>query len=252
VLALPALIALPPVPAFAQRAVFGHELLDTLLRTHVRDGLVDYDGVARDPRLPRYLAQLDAFEPAVLPRAERLAFWLNAYNAYTLALIVRHGERESIRNINKTFGLALKGPWRERLVRIGGKTYSLDDVEQRIIRPTFQEPRVHFALVCAALGCPTLRSEAYRGELLESQLDDQTRHFLLASPDKNRIDISAGRVVLSPIFDWYGEDFGGSRVALGRYLSRFFPPGPERALLEGGRFALTYSTYDWRLNTQRR
>ncbi len=231
---------------------FDHRDFDSLLNIHVRAGLVHYDAFANAPAFRRYLDRLDAFDPSALSRTEQLAFWINAYNAYTIALIVAHDERVSIRNINRTLGLSLKGPWRERVVRVGGKRYSLDDVEHRIIRPIFREPRVHFALVCAALGCPPLRSEAYRGDLLDAQLDDQARHFLLMTPMSNRVDASARRVVLSPIFDWFKEDFGGSPDAIGRFVARYFPPGSERSLLESGRFVLTFSEYDWRLNAQRK
>jgi len=200
----------------------------------------------------RYLGRLAAFDPASLPRAEVLAFWINAYNAYTIALVVKHDERESIRNINRSFGLALKGPWRERLVRVGGRRYSLDEVEHEIIRPRFGEPRIHFALVCAALGCPPLRNEAYRGDALEAQLEEQTRRFLREAPDRHRVDVAGRRVSLSPIFDWYGEDFGGSAAAIGRFVAHYFPAGAERTLLESGRFELSFTRYDWALNGIRR
>lgn len=247
-----AALLVAPVVAGAQARAFDHAGFDALLRAHVRAGLVDYDAFARDPRFERYLDDLAAFDPASLPRADALAFWIDAYNAYTIALIVSHDERASIRNINRSFGLALKGPWRERLVRVGGRTYSLDEVEHGIIRPRFAEPRIHFALVCAALGCPPLRSEAYRGEVLEAQLEEQTRRFLRDAPDRNRVDVARRRVELSRIFDWYGEDFGGSAAAIGRFVGRYFPPGPERALLESGRFELSFTRYDWALNAARR
>ncbi len=241
-----------PVTLAAQAVTFDHGDFDGLLRAHVRDGLVDYDAFARAPAFERYLDRLGTVDPASLPQAHALAFWINAYNAYTIALIIRHDERKSIRNINRSFGLALKGPWRERLVRVGGRSYSLDEVEHEIIRPRFREPRIHFALVCAALSCPPLRSEAYRGEALEAQLEEQTRRFLSEAPGRNRVDVAGRRVALSPIFDWYKEDFGGSAAAIGRFVARFFPPGAERALLESGQFELSFTRYDWALNAVRR
>lgn len=235
----------------AAPARFDHSLLDALLKKHVRGGLVDYDGLAKAPELPRYLDALSRADVAALPDKERLAFWINAYNAYTLHLINKHGERESIRNINKTLGVVkAKGPWQEEIVRAGGRVLSLDDVEHGIVRKEFQEPRIHFALVCAAVSCPPLRTEAYTGEALFAQLQDQARVFLLQSPAKNRVDVPAKTVYLSKIFDYYKEDFGGTEAAIGKYVATFHPPGPARALLESGAFKLEYTEYDWSLNKQ--
>jgi hypothetical protein len=226
-----------------------HSAFDALLREHVAEGLVDYDAFARSPQLGRYLDQLATAKLDGLSDPELLAFWINVYNAYTIQQINAHEERDSIRNINKTLGLLpLKGPWSEKMVRAAGQTLSLDDVEHEIIRKQFHEPRIHFALVCAALGCPPLRSEAYTGARLEEQLEDQARLFLLRSPARNRVDVTTGTVWVSPILVWYKGDFGGTDEALGRYLSRYWEEGPERELLEAGRFRLEKTDYDWTLN----
>jgi hypothetical protein len=135
------------------------------------------------------------------------------------------------------------------MVRAGGRSLSLDDVEHEIIRKQFAEPRIHFALVCAALGCPPLRSEAYTARRLEDQLEDQARAFLLGSPDKNRVDAGAATVWASPILVWYKDDFGGNDAALGRFLARYWPEGAERDLLRSGRFRLRQTDYDWTLNS---
>src|SRR5688572_12953552 len=143
---------------------FDHGALDGLLARHVRNGLVDYDAFEASPEFREYLGSLAAFDPRLLPRDEQLAFWINAYNAYTIELINRHDERKSIRNINKSIGFIKGyGPWKEKLAVVGDSAYGLDEIEQKIIRPEFREPRIHFALVCAAMGCPPLRSEAYTG-----------------------------------------------------------------------------------------
>ncbi len=231
---------------------FDHSLFDTLLRRHVASGMVDYEAFAGAPEFGRYLASLDRADTAALEPEERLAFWINAYNAYTIQLINRHGERESIRKINRTAGLfAGHGPWREKLVKVGGQTYHLDNVEHDIIRKQFKEPRIHFALVCAAMGCPPLRSEAYTGARVFEQLDDQARTFLLHSPGKNRLDAARRTLYASPIIaTYYREDFGANDAAIARYLSRFWPAGPERALLESGAVRLVPTDYDWTLNSQ--
>lgn len=227
-----------------------HAAFDELLRSSVNaQGLVDYDAFARSDSFEAYLEQLARTVPRSLPQAERLAFWINAYNAYTIALINRHGERRSIRNINRTLGFIRgKGPWSEPIAVIGGKAFTLDQIEHEIIRTEFTEPRIHFALVCAAIGCPPLRQEAYAGATLNDRLDDQARTFLRESPGKNRVDVASGVVTLSPIFDWYGSDFGASPAEIGRYLSRYFD-GAERELLASGEFRLRFSEYDWSLNS---
>ncbi len=242
------LLGVPGAPAAA--ATFDHRAFDALLRAHVREGRVDYDAFAAAPSFASYLGALSKADPGRLSPEERLAFWINAYNAYTIQLVNAHKERESIRNINKTLGVVkAKGPWNEPIVRAGGRVLSLDDVEQRIIRKEFQEPRIHFALVCAAVSCPPLRDEAYTGQRLTTQLQEQATAFLLRSPASNRVDVAARKVHLSPIFDWYKDDFGGT-AALGRYVGGFHPPGPARTLLESGAFELVFTDYDWRLNSR--
>ncbi|HUG54862.1 MAG TPA: DUF547 domain-containing protein [Vicinamibacteria bacterium] len=237
--------------AAAPAQTVDHSLFDGLLRRHVTEGLVDYGAFARAPELARYLDLLDRVRPDTLPRDEQLAYWINLYNAATIHLVNKHGERESIRNINKSFGLLrLKGPWRERFVRAGGALYTLDDVEHGIIRKRFAEPRIHFALVCAAMGCPPLRAEAYTGEALDDQLEDQAELFLLRTPQKNRVDPAGGKVYVSQIFRWFSEDFGGSREAIGRYIAGFYPEGPEKQRLLSGDFDLIETDYDWTLNRQ--
>jgi hypothetical protein len=240
-----------PAPLMAQAGL--HDDFDRLLRAHVQEGLVDYDAFRESPAFARYLARLAATDPAPLARDERLAFWINAYNAYTIAQINAHGERTSIRNINKSLGLvSTGGAWRERMATVGGRRYTLDEIEHERIRPVFREPRVHFALVCAAMSCPPLRSEAYTGARLDAQLDDQAARFLQQSPGKNRVDVAANTVFLSRIFDWYGKDFAPDRVGLLRWLARYWPNGAERAVLDGGRARVEWTPYDWSLNIQRK
>ena len=167
-LALPvAAAALLATPAAAQQA-FDQSAWSGLLKAHVVNGIVDYPAFKAAPEFEAYLGRLAAFDPATLPTKDRLAFWINAYNAYTIELILRHDETESIRNINKTLFLKAYGPWKEKLAVVGGTAYGLDQIEQDIIRPEFKEPRIHFALVCAAMGCPPLRSEAYAGARLDA------------------------------------------------------------------------------------
>jgi Protein of unknown function, DUF547 len=243
----------------ASAGAFDHSAFDALLRKHVALGLVDYDGF-KGPDFKAYLASLDKADPATLGDKERLAWWINVYNAYTIELINKHQERDSIRNINKSLGIIKGyGPWKEQLVKAGGKVYHLDNVEHDIIRKQWNEPRIHFALVCAAMGCPPLRSEAYTAARLEDQLHDQAVEFLVRSPGKNRVDVATGTVHGSPIYvKYYREDFGGAKdkawtpatlAVLGKYLASFHPPGAEKQLLSSGRFKLVETDYDWTLNS---
>jgi hypothetical protein len=250
--AVTALALIATRPALAQ--TFDHSGFDALLHAHVVDGMVDYEAFGQAPEFETYLQRLAAFNPRTLPRDEQLAFWINAYNAYTIRLILKHGETKSIRNINKTGGFIKGyGPWTEKLALIGDSAYGLDFIEQKIIRPEFKEPRIHFALVCAAMGCPPLRSEAYTGARLEEQLTDQGRVFLRESPAKNRVDAAKKKIFVSQVFKFrdYEKDFGGSKQAVGRFIARWYAEGPEKTLLESGAWAtFEYTDYDWSLNSQ--
>ncbi len=243
-----------PQSGMTQVAVMDHSAFDALLRAHVVKGMVNYDAFAKSAEFQRYLAKLAATDPASLPRSEQLAFWINAYNAYTIQLINAHRERESIRNINKSLGFVKAyGPWKEKMAVVGKKAYGLDEIEQDIIRPRYSEPRIHFALVCAAMGCPPLRSEAYTGASLDAQLDDQARTFLLQSPEKNRVDVASRTIHVSPIFVEfrdYIQDFGGSKASVGKFIAKYYPAGPQRDLLLSGSYTVEVTNYDWTLNSQ--
>lgn len=248
----------PPVPPAsgqpatglpAARETVDHSAFDALLRAHVTDGLVDYDAFRDAAAFRRYLTSLERASLAGADEDERLAFWINVYNAYTIQLIVQHDERESIRNIDRTLGfLRLKGPWSEPIVRAAGRTLSLDEVEHRIIRKDFHDPRIHFALVSAAKGSPPLRSEAYTGAELDRQLFDQGRRFL-KDTTKNQIETRFPR--LSPIFTYYRFDFGNSRSEVGAYLATWFD-GETKKRLESGRFGMREIPFDWSLNAKPR
>lgn len=249
-LAILAALAMGPqaVPLGAQEAL--HAPYDRLLRAHVRDGLVDYDAFARAPEFPRYLASLDTVKVNALTEDGRLAFWINVYNAFTIQLVLRHQERTSIRNINRTLGfLQLKGPWNERLVRAAGEQYSLDQVLHRILRKEFHEPRVHFALVPAAKGAPPLRSEAYVGERLGDQLEDQTRRLLA---DTTRTWYRNGVLGVNRVLTAYERDFGTTRKEMVLFVAPYVtlrPTEPQKQRLLDGLAIVQPRNYDWSLNS---
>ena len=237
------------LPAGAQ--TFDHSLFDGLLKKHVVKGMVDYEAFAQAGSFKDYLQGLEKADPAKLADRERLAFWINAYNAYTIALINKYEERGSIKNIAEGIGFErAKGAWKQPIVQVGGKTYTLDEVENEIIRKQFREPRIHFALVCAAMSCPPLRSEAYTGAKLDAQLDSQARRFILDEARGSWVDVKKAVVHASRIFEWYKDDFGGSDAAVGRFIAQYHADSPEKQLLLDGHFKMEYLDYDWTLNSR--
>lgn len=247
-----ALLCLALVPALRAQAVVDHSAYDALLRRHVADGLVDYDAFAAAPSFNSYLASLASADLAPLDESERLAFWINVYNAYTIQLVVKHGERESIRHINRSLGVfRLKGPWNEPLVKAAGRTLTLDQVFHRILRREFREPRMHFAVVPAAIGAPPLRSEAYTGAKLETQLEDQSRRLL---SDTTRTWYRNGVLGVNQVMVAYQADFGSTRKEMVEFVAPYLtlrPLEPQRDRLTKGMPIIVGRTYDWALNSQR-
>ena len=222
-----------------------------VLSNFVSQGRVDYARLRAAPQeLDAYLNELAAIRPddfAAWSRENRLALLLNLYNARTLRLIVEHYPLKSIRDLGVFPGAA----WRKRIVRFGGEIMTLDHLENKIIRADYGEPRIHFALVCAAKGCPPLRAEPYVGRSLDGQLDDQAKQFLAATP-QNRFDAAQGTLWLSPIFKWYRDDFTGRAGSLPAYVKPFLPEASRQALDRATKVKVSYTDYDWSLNEQPR
>lgn len=227
--------------AHAEASPVDHSDYAALLEKHVRNRVVDYSGFKADEGLlDRYLRVLEAVDPTALSRENQFAFYINAYNAWTIKLIL--SEYPGIESI-KELGFLFQSPWEKPLVRINGETLTLDDIEHRILRPRFKDPRVHFAINCASKSCPPLRPEPYRGEVLESQLTDATTSFL-NDPENYRFDGSD--FFVSRIFDWFGEDFNNDPVGFYRQYAQ----GDLRKRLEkaAGGITVRYMDYDWSLN----
>jgi len=225
----------------AQAMAADHGTWDALLRQYVDDeGRVAYRRLEAEsgPTLSQYLTTLAGATPGALPPKEQLAFWINAYNATIVAGVL---QRYSAENALKRVFF-----FKSYNRRIAAVDRTPDDIEHGIIRRQFREPRIHFALVCAATSCPPLRREAYVGERLDDQLDDQARRFL-NDPTRNRIDVGSGQVVLSPIFKWFAEDFAAAGGPLADVLQPYLS-AEQRRLLEAAK--IRYQEYDWRLNAQ--
>ncbi|MBI4623365.1 MAG: DUF547 domain-containing protein [Verrucomicrobia bacterium] len=241
-------VALIAVPAQAAETFDqAHARFARVLSAVVKNASVDYAKLKAAPaELDAYLkdvAAVPATEFARWSEGERLALLLNLYNAQTLRLIVDHYPLQSIRRIGSLPGAA----WRERIVRQGGQIMTLSHLENKIIRVDYREPRMHFALVCAAVGCPPLRSEPYVGARLNEQLDDQARQFL-ATAGKNRFDAASATLHLSPIFKWYDEDFIKPAGSLAAYVKPFLPEAQRNALADPAKVKVRFTDYDWALN----
>jgi hypothetical protein len=223
-----------------------HAAWSELLSRRVEDGRVDYAGLVENdlPALDAYLATLSgtcAEDYARWSRVEKIAFWINAYNAFTVRLIANHYPLDSIRNIGWLPGAAFRKAFIP-MQGLRGEDVSLDDIEHRVLRAGFGEPRIHFALVCAARSCPPLRTEAYRGADLAAQLDDQGRRFL-GDRDRNRVDGGARTLYLSKIFDWFRPDFETQGS-----LAAFVAPYLGVPAADIAAFAIEFLPYDWSLN----
>ncbi len=227
-----------------------HARLGGVLAAVVQNGRVDYAKLKAAPdELDSYLkeiAAVPAAEFARWPEADRLALLINLYNAQTLRLIINHYPLKSIRSIGTLPGAA----WRELIVRQGGRIMTLDHLENKVIRVEYNEPRIHFALVCAAVSCPPLRGEPYTGARLDAQLAEQTTAFL-ATSELNRYDAATGTLYLSPIFKWYAEDFTKPAGSLAAYVKPFLPAAQRTALTDPAKVKVKFTDYDWALNAQR-
>ena len=200
------------------------------------------------PALENYLAGISKTDPAKLgSREERIAFWINTYNALTIQGIIEFYPLKSIKDkVSRLFGYNI---WDDYKITIAGEEYSLNRIEHKVLRP-MGEPRIHFALVCASISCPELRREAFTGKDLDTQLAEEAKDFL-DDPSRNRIDVAKGKVQLSKIFSWFEKDFGGSDEKVLRFIAPYRPE-EERARLEAGDLDVDYLEYDWGLNEQKK
>lgn len=261
---LPLLLAallLAPVAVAASPFDHQHPLLGEVLKKHVRDGLVDYAALQRErAALDRYAGQLDTVERQVVAswsRDQRLAFWINAYNALTLRTIVDHYPIRRGSLIGVAFPAnsiwQIPGAFKEARHRVAGQRLSLDDIEHRIIRPSFAEPRIHVALVCAARSCPVLRAEPYVATRLDAQLTEQTRRFAADRNHGLRAAEGARGVAVSSIFKWFGEDFaplaaGNEKRGVLAFLAAHTDEPALVARLRDPPTPVAYLDYDWTLN----
>ncbi len=246
----------PPIQAQSGTADCDHGAWDALLGAYLHipaapPTRLAYGAFSASDRaaLADYLARLQRRGVAGLGRADQFAFWINLYNAQTVAVVLDHYPVASIRDI--ALGGSLRaavsgGPWQAKLMEIAGLRLSLDDIEHAILRRLFRDPRLHYAINCASLGCPSLRQSAFAGNALEAQLQEAASEFI-NSP--HGVNFDRKGLVLSGIFEWYRKDFGGTDQALLQHLASHAHAPLRERLLAAGRVA-RYQ-YDWGLNDKK-
>jgi hypothetical protein len=259
-------LALAAGAAPAQGFDHAHGAWDALLKKHVvvlpggHASQTDYAGMARDrAALKAYLDSLSKVTEAEFrgwARAQQMAFLVNAYNAFTVEkILTRYPDIRSIWDFGKLFG----NPFTDRFFTLFGRRFTLDAIEHETLRKpgAYDEPRVHYAVNCASIGCPMLREEAYVAERLEAQLEEQAVRFL---SDRSRNRVSAdGRLEVSRIFDWFKEDWTSGYQGIrsreqyfAKYASLLADSPERRRLVAEGRAPLAFLEYDWSLNDVRR
>lgn len=246
-----------------------HTNWDSLLQEHVFGGLVNYRSFLGDEaRLGKYLSGLDSVSRREVDgwgRNEQLAFWINAYNAFTVRVILDHYPIETWTFkglvVPRNSIIQIPGVWKKLSWKVAGQSLTLDQMEHSIIRPNFDEPRIHFSIVCASVGCPDLRSEAFTSSKLESQLQEQAVGYLHNANKGVRFDFEKNRIRVSQIFKWFTEDFviesaepdglpyqsGDAKIIL-NFIKAYFTDQKYQALLQSKDLDFEFLSYDWSLN----
>ncbi|CAM4422875.1 DUF547 domain-containing protein [Vibrio agarivorans] len=198
--------------------------------------LVNYKAVSHaDKRaLEQYIRTLSSIDPRNYSRAEQYAYWVNLYNAITVDLIL---DSYPVKSITKLGGLFSFGPWGDDVIRINDKALTLNDIEHRILRPIWNDPRTHYAVNCASLGCPNLQTSAFTADNTQALLDQAAKEFITSSKGVSLIE---GKLTLSEIYDWFAVDFG-TKQQLFEHLAQY------KGELKGYSGKVNYE-YDWSLN----
>ena len=230
-----------------------HSVWSSLLTKHVKrnaSGLneVDYAGFRATDLAPlrAYITAITRVDPATLDRPEQFALLANLYNAKTIEIVLDHYPVASIKDISlggTVLSVVTGGPWKKKVVEISGTPISLDDIEHGLLRPIFKDPRVHYALNCASIGCPNLRTEAFTGEQLETQLDAAAREFINHS---RGVQLADGKLRVSSIYSWFVEDFGGDDDGVIAHLKKY--AAEPLATQLNTVTAVDDHFYDWKLN----
>jgi len=224
--------------ASAHAAPFDHSPFNTLLRTAVVGGRVDYARFKNNQAFKAYLNALSTADVTKLSRNDQLAFWVNAYNACTIQNVLNNPGMKRPTDVAGFFDRAR--------FNVARRSLTLNDIENSVIRPTFREPLIHFGLVCAALNCPPLIASAYTGNTVKAVLATNARRYLAST--YNRFDATTKTLYLSKIFEWYASDFGGEKGTL-RFVATHGTDAMKRGIAAGG-VTVKFLDYDWTLNSR--
>lgn len=228
-----------------------HNIFSDVLHKYVKNGLVDYKALTQEKTLDQYLKQLSETNPDKLNRNERLAFWINAYNAFTLQVVRDNYPVKSITDLHtggKIIGYLLgKTVWDKEFIRINNKKYSLNYIEHNILRK-MNEPRIHFAIVCASISCPELRNEAFESNKIDAQLQEQTTKFL-NDKTRNHFDLKNRKAYLSEIFNWFSEDFGKTDENILKFIANYLNEDISNDIKTNiSKWKISFNDYNWNLN----
>ncbi len=248
--------ALDANPKFTKAAagstvVVDHSAWDKLLKTYVVAGTDGLNRVAygrmktAHPALKGYVAALQKVDPSTLDKPEQFAFWVNLYNAKTIDVVLDKYPVKSIKEVSLGGGLkslVTGGPWQGKIMKVSGVDLSLDDIENTILRPIYKDPRVHYTVNCASVGCPNLSADAYTGAKLEAMLESGAKAFI-NSPRGALVE--GDKIKGSSIYDWFKADFGGNEEAVLAHLQKYAEPALKQKLKQIGKIS-SYD-YDWML-----
>lgn len=231
-----------------------HTQLTQVLRKHVKmtehASTVDYEGLKAEPEvLNKYLSSLSAVKAEKFQKfteKQKISFLSNAYNAFTLKLIVDNYPIKSIKKISSGTFSFFSSPWKIEFIQLLGKKISLDEIEHGMLRKNYNEPRIHFAVNCASIGCPRLLNEAFIAERLDQQLDMQGKAFL-TDTSRNRIDFKNKKIYLSKIFSWFSEDFTKGGKTTQSFVLPYMLNDKDK-IKQAEDFSLSYTSYNWDLN----
>lgn len=235
-----------PQKEMAVKPVFNHKAYDTLLKKYAKyeDGRVDYKGLLSEKKvLDEYVKSIGEADISHLSANETKALLINAYNANTLLLILEnYGKIQSIKDLNK--------PWKTERYDFAGDKVSLDNIEHNLLRPVFKDPRIHFAVNCASIGCPSLANFAFDGKILDSQLDTVTRD---AFKNKRYAAVQGKKLALTSLLNWYGSDFTKKdwtprADSLAHFVAMYADGELKTFLTKNPSPGITFQDYDWKLN----
>jgi hypothetical protein len=236
---------------------FDHSKWDAVLKRHVKVGagtigpvtginMVDYAGVSADVDYKAYLEQLDRADVSKLQPAEQLAFWMNAYNALCINIIIEHEKKNQVK-IKSITNLTTEGNavWNQVAGKVGGKDVSLNEIEHEQLRKVWAEPLVHACIVCASASCPNLRPEAFVVDSLQKQMDEQMRDWM--KNDTKGLKLTKNRLELSRIFLWFGADFGNWN-GIQKWLPKYIDDESIKEKVARGNLSVRYFEYGWQIN----